>query len=86
VLAVSPHDRPDRPDRPDVAPDEPAWSTAVEGEEPEPDWAEKIRSGRKDRGARLREVYSRFPDEKTPLDDPPPPEDRRPPDDAEARP
>ena len=66
------HDRPDRPDRPDVSPEEPAWSSPQDGEDPEPDWAAKIRSGRKDRGARLREVYARFPDEVTPLDEPAP--------------
>jgi hypothetical protein len=74
-LAVTRHDRPDRPDRPDVSPDEPPWTSPGEDEELEPDWAAKIRTGRKDRGARLREVYARFPGETTPLDDPAPPED-----------
>ena len=49
--------------------DDTPWATPPEGEEPEPDWAEQIRSGRRDRGARLREVYERFADEPTPLDD-----------------
>jgi hypothetical protein len=45
------------------------WAKSTEGEEPEPDWAEQIRSGRRDRGTRLREVYSKFGEEPTPLDD-----------------
>jgi hypothetical protein len=45
------------------------WASSSDGEEPEPDWAEQIRSARRDRGAKLREVYSRFADEPTPLDD-----------------
>lgn len=45
------------------------WARAPEDEEAEPDWAEQIRTSRKDRGAKLREVYSRFADESTPLDD-----------------
>ena len=75
MLAVTRRNPPDRPDRPDVAPDQPAWTSPGDSEEPEPDWAAKIRSGRKDRGDRLREVYARFPGETTPLDDPPPAED-----------
>jgi hypothetical protein len=49
--------------------EETPWSSPPGDEEPEPDWAEQIRSGRRDRGATLREVYSRFADESTPLDD-----------------
>jgi hypothetical protein len=49
--------------------DETPWARPAEGEDPEPDWAEQIRSGRKARGSRLREVYSTFADEPTPLDD-----------------
>ena len=51
------------------------WVTPTEGDEPEPDWADKIRSARRDRGAKLREVYSRFAEEPTPLDDEPTPPD-----------
>jgi hypothetical protein len=71
-LAVTRRDRPDRPDRPDISPDERPWASPLDEDEPEPDWAGKIRSGRKDRGARLREVYARFPEETTPLDEPAP--------------
>ena len=49
--------------------EDPPWATPPEGEEPEPDWAEQIRSRRRERGAKLREVYSTFADEPTPLDD-----------------
>ena len=49
--------------------EETPWARPREDEDAEPDWAEQIRSGRKDRGAKLREVYSRFVDESTPLDD-----------------
>jgi hypothetical protein len=49
--------------------EETPWARPPEDEDAEPDWAEQIRSGRKDRGAKLREVYSRFVDESTPLDD-----------------
>ena len=45
------------------------WASPPDGEDPEPEWAEQIRSGRRDRGAKLREVYSSFADEPTPLDD-----------------
>jgi hypothetical protein len=82
-LAVTRRPRPDRPDRPDISDDERAWTSPTEDEEPEPDWAAEIRSGRKDRGARLREVYARFPDEPTPLDEPAPAEDLE---DSRARP
>jgi hypothetical protein len=88
-FAVTRHDPPDRPDRPDIPLDEPAWTSPRDEEEAEPDWAAKIRSGRRDRGARLREVYARFPGETTPLDDPEDPvapEDPAPSDDAGAPP
>ena len=49
--------------------EETPWARPSEDEEAEPDWAEQIRTSRKDRGAKLREVYSRFADESTPLDD-----------------
>jgi hypothetical protein len=49
--------------------DDSPWATPPEGEEAEPDWAEQIRSRRRDRGAKLREVYSRFAEEPTPLDE-----------------
>jgi hypothetical protein len=49
--------------------DDSPWAAPPEGEEAEPDWAEQIRSGRRDRGAKLREVYSRFAEEPTPLDE-----------------
>jgi hypothetical protein len=45
------------------------WAPPAEDDEPEPDWAEQIRSGRKARGSTLREVYAKFADEPTPLDD-----------------
>jgi len=54
-------------DRPPA--EESPWARPDDGDEPEPDWAEQIRSGRRDRGQRLREVYERFADEPTPLDD-----------------
>jgi hypothetical protein len=49
--------------------EETPWSTPPDDEDAEPDWAEQIRSGRRERGAKLCEVYSRFADESTPLDD-----------------
>ena len=49
------------------------WAVPSEGDEPEPEWAEQIRAARRDRGAKLRHVYSRFADEPTPLDDEPAP-------------
>jgi hypothetical protein len=49
--------------------EETPWARPPEGDEAEPDWAEQIRSSRRDRGAKLREVYSKVADEKTPLDD-----------------
>lgn len=49
--------------------EESPWARPADGEEAEPDWAEQIRTSRRDRGAKLREVYSRFAEEKTPLDD-----------------
>jgi hypothetical protein len=49
--------------------EETPWARPPEGDEAEPDWAEQIRTSRRDRGAKLREVYSKFADEKTPLDD-----------------
>jgi hypothetical protein len=52
-----------------TGPGETPWADPPGGDEPEPDWAEQIRSARRDRGAKLREVYSRFADEPTPLDD-----------------
>ncbi len=54
------------------------WARSTEEEEPEPDWAEQIRSSRKARGSTLREVYSTFADEPTPLDDEPAPSAREP--------
>lgn len=48
--------------------DDPPWAAPTEGDEPEPEWAEQIRSGRRDRGAQLREVYSTFAEEPTSLD------------------
>jgi len=71
-------DGPDHPDDPDDPDEETLWAPPREGEEPEPDWASKIRSGRRDRGSRLREVYARFPDEETPLDEPAPRDDTEP--------
>lgn len=56
-------------------PDETPLARPGEDEDPEPDWAEKIRSGCKARGTTLREVYSKFADEPTPLDEPTPPDD-----------
>jgi hypothetical protein len=53
----------------ETPPGETPWADPAGGDEPEPDWAEQIRSARRDRGAKLREVYSRFADEPTPLDD-----------------
>jgi hypothetical protein len=50
--------------------DEAGWAPRPDGEDPEPDWAGRIRAGRVDRGRRLREVYARFAQERTPLDDP----------------
>ena len=50
-------------------PEETPWARRPEDEDAEPDWAEQIRTSRRDRGAKLREVYSKFVDEKTPLDD-----------------
>jgi hypothetical protein len=49
--------------------EETPWARSPEDEEAEPDWAEQIRTSRKDRGEKLREVYSRFAEESTPLDD-----------------
>ena len=45
------------------------WAGGPDDDEAEPDWAEQIRTSRKDRGEKLREVYSRFADETTPLDE-----------------
>jgi hypothetical protein len=56
---------PTEPERPGETP----WADPRGDDEPEPEWAEQIRSARRDRGAKLREVYSRFADESTPLDD-----------------
>lgn len=42
--------------------DVPAWWRGTV-EEPEPDWAEQIRQGRKARGARLKDVFASFEDE-----------------------
>ncbi len=39
------------------------WARSTEEEEPEPDWAEQIRSSRKARGSTLREVHSTFADD-----------------------
>jgi hypothetical protein len=65
-----PDEHPSDEHHPDEQPsDETPWARPAEGEDPEPDWAEQIRSGRKARGSRLREVYSKFADEPTPLDD-----------------
>ena len=46
------------------APLEPAapWSKPEPGE-PEPDWADDIRRGRKERGERLRDVFATFDDD-----------------------
>jgi hypothetical protein len=49
--------------------EETPWARDPDDDEAEPDWAEQIRTSRKDRGEKLREVYSRFADETTPLDD-----------------
>jgi hypothetical protein len=67
----------------DEAPDEAPWTRQAEDEDPEPDWAERIRSGRKARGSTLRERYAKFADEPTPLDDEPtqPHDEPTPPDD-----
>jgi hypothetical protein len=71
----------------DETPDEAPWTRLAEDEDPEPDWAERIRSGRKARGSTLRERYATFADEPTPLDDEPtPPHDEPPPPDDEAEP
>ena len=53
----------------ETPPGETPWADPAGGDEPEPDLAEQSRSARRDRGAKLREVYSRFADEPTPLDD-----------------
>ena len=77
---------PDQPP-PDPPADETPWARPAEGEDPEPDWAERIRSGRKARGTTLRERYAKFTDEPTPLDDEPsPPDDEAAPPDDEAGP
>ncbi|MEO8293342.1 MAG: hypothetical protein ABI635_09400 [Actinomycetota bacterium] len=56
--------------------DDAPWATpASEDPEPEPDWAEQIRSSRRARGTTLREVYAKFAEEPTPLDDEPTPVD-----------
>jgi len=48
-------------------PPEPAspWSRPEPGEreEPEPDWAEEIRCGRRARGERLKDVFAAFDDD-----------------------
>ena len=63
----------------DRPPGEPSpWAVPTEDDEPEPDWAEEIRAARRDRGERLRHVYSRFANEPTPLDDEPTPLDDEP--------
>jgi hypothetical protein len=66
----------------DEAPDAP-WTRQAGDEDPEPDWAERIRSGRKARGGTLRERDAKFADEPTPLDDEPtqPHDEPTPPDD-----
>lgn len=55
--------------------DETPWARPPEGEDAEPDWAEQIRSRRRARAGTLREAYSKFGDEPTPLDDEPTPVD-----------
>ena len=59
----------DERDRPPGEETDTPWASRPDGEEAEPEWAEQIRSGRRNRGAKLREVYSTFADEPTPLDD-----------------
>jgi hypothetical protein len=50
--------REDHPDGPDTGSPDP-WSR--EGpDEPEPDWAEQIRQGRKARGERLKDLFATF--------------------------
>ena len=44
-------------------PDDVPWDRAERDAEPEPDWAEAIRQGRKDRGERLKDVFATFDDD-----------------------
>jgi hypothetical protein len=48
----------------------PAWWREGD-EEPEPDWAEQIRQGRKARGERLKDVFDTFNDDAEPRTPPP---------------
>ena len=55
----------DRPPEPEPDPEAPALDTS---DEPEPDWAERIRRGRRERAERLRDLLgpSEEPDEVPP--------------------
>ena len=48
----------------------PPWWRGTD-EEPEPDWAEQIRQGRKARGERLKDVFDTFDDDGEPRKHPP---------------
>ena len=50
----------DRPDERIVLDPNVPWDRAQTDAEPEPDWAEGIRRGRKARGERLKEVFAAF--------------------------
>jgi hypothetical protein len=52
--------------------DVPAWWRGTD-EEPEPDWAEQIRQGRKARGERLKDVFATFEDDADPRKEAPSP-------------
>jgi hypothetical protein len=47
-------------------PQEPAAPWAPAPGEPEPEWAEEIRAGRRARGERLKELFATFDDEPKP--------------------
>ncbi len=47
-----------RPDEPGKAGEEVAWDRGRPDAEPEPEWADAIREGRKARGERLKEVFA----------------------------
>jgi hypothetical protein len=53
----------DRTDDPAPSRSSVPWDRAQTDAEPEPDWAEAIREGRKARGERLKEVFADFDDD-----------------------
>lgn len=53
----------ERPDEPGAATPNDPWDRAQADAEPEPEWADAIREGRKARGDRLREVFASFEDD-----------------------